>query len=758
MTQRVVNYTYGTGNPVLPDGSVDVRDGIDNLQSLDVLMNAEEDTYNQRNGEVVQTIAGALRSTGFKPGIDDFTTGFTVHPGQRNYAWYDPISKNWYSYLGVIPTSGYVVAPGTNPVGDTNWKPVTDEILRRELEIKTIHTFGGAVSPADSTTALNASNGTPIQIPDGEYLGNPTPFTVMGLVGRVKSTLKQIATTGNFLSFFNCNGGRLSDLTIKSNKQGVSSAAGHQIAIKDGNEFTLENINFGDAEGQGFSILSYPEAQANQSGLIIRSIRGRYNASALHPTSGCVLLALGKTSLIDGVLASQYGQFGAVELKDDAFNNIISNVVSDGCDTAVYLGTETAAAPSRNIITSVMAKDSRRSGVDLQLGSNNLVQGVMADYTNSEATQPHGVSISGNANATDNIYYMGVDGTSPIGGLNQSVYVARFRDTARNNYSSVFTHHTAVGGGINFEVGTQRNFVDIKHPGNRTDLWSTSSFIGDKVTIDSTTNSNVVHCHPLGQYFGSMSGRFEWRMRDLTIPGSTLFSTDTFRFTNTGTVSLVVGGGTNAQLKLFNSDGTYRTLSLATNQTMRIDTGEGTYTQFDADAITPSHANTCALGSSSRPWSGGFTQTAFTVTSDERVKTAPLEITDAMLDAAAEVDWVRYQYLDRVEAKGSDGARWHFGAVAQRYVEAFARHGLDAHRFAFICYDEWDDQHEPVMAFRENAETGEQEEYDTGEVKLVQSAGNRYGIRYEEALALEAALQRRNYQRLLARIEALEVK
>lgn len=35
-------------------------------------------------------------------------------------------------------------------------------------------------------------------------------------------------------------------------------------------------------------------------------------------------------------------------------------------------------------------------------------------------------------------------------------------------------------------------------------------------------------------------------------------------------------------------------------------------------------------------------------------------------------------------------------------------------------------------------------------------AGSRYGIRYEEALALEAALQRRNYQRLLSRVEALE--
>lgn len=35
-------------------------------------------------------------------------------------------------------------------------------------------------------------------------------------------------------------------------------------------------------------------------------------------------------------------------------------------------------------------------------------------------------------------------------------------------------------------------------------------------------------------------------------------------------------------------------------------------------------------------------------------------------------------------------------------------------------------------------------------------AGSRYSIRYEEAFALEAALQRRNYARLLKRIEALE--
>lgn len=161
-------------------------------------------------------------------------------------------------------------------------------------------------------------------------------------------------------------------------------------------------------------------------------------------------------------------------------------------------------------------------------------------------------------------------------------------------------------------------------------------------------------------------------------------------------------------------------------------------------SIRPEDANAGTCGTSGAPWAGGFTQTAFTVTSDEKFKTAPLEITDAILDAAEEVQLVQYKYLDRIEEKGEDGARWHFGAIAQQYVEAFAKHGIDAHRFGFICYDEWDDT--PAVV---NDETGEV-------VAPAIKAGSRYGIRYEEMLVLEAAVQRRKVARLESRIESLE--
>lgn len=119
MTQRVVNYTYGTGNPVLPNGSIDVRDGIDNLQSLDILMNAQEDTYNQRDGEIVQTVAGAIRSIGI-PIIGNFTDGCTVTKSSEGV---QVIGGSVYRWSGSLPK---VVPPLSTPSGTGGISPSGD--------------------------------------------------------------------------------------------------------------------------------------------------------------------------------------------------------------------------------------------------------------------------------------------------------------------------------------------------------------------------------------------------------------------------------------------------------------------------------------------------------------------------------------------------------------------------------------------------------------------------------------------------------
>lgn len=179
------------------------------------------------------------------------------------------------------------------------------------------------------------------------------------------------------------------------------------------------------------------------------------------------------------------------------------------------------------------------------------------------------------------------------------------------------------------------------------------------------------------------------------------------------------------------------------SDTIRWRRGTVTLVEAATNYLAPGTANALQCGVTTRPWSGGFTQTAFTVTSDENHKTPAQDIVDKLLDAWAEVQFVTYQFLERVEIKGPDGARWHFGVVAQRVVEALERHDLDWTQFAFICFDKWDTS--PATYDDDGSLMSEAVE-----------AGEKFGIRYEEALVLEAALQRRNHARIQSRLSAIE--
>jgi len=81
----------------------------------------------------------------------------------------------------------------------------------------------------------------------------------------------------------------------------------------------------------------------------------------------------------------------------------------------------------------------------------------------------------------------------------------------------------------------------------------------------------------------------------------------------------------------------------------------------------------------------------------------------------------KFRYRDAVDRKGSE-ARIHIGVIAQEVAEAFAAEGLDANRYGIICYDEWEEQPEV-------------KDEDGNITQEYRSAGNRYGVRYEELLA-----------------------
>ena len=78
------------------------------------------------------------------------------------------------------------------------------------------------------------------------------------------------------------------------------------------------------------------------------------------------------------------------------------------------------------------------------------------------------------------------------------------------------------------------------------------------------------------------------------------------------------------------------------------------------------------------------------------------------------------------EKAGVDGARWHFGTIAQEVRDSFASEGLNADDFGLFCYDKWD----------------EQEEIQDSDGKIIQEyrpAGELYGLRYDELFALKLA-------------------
>ncbi|MEG0858615.1 MAG: tail fiber domain-containing protein [Pseudomonas sp.] len=149
---------------------------------------------------------------------------------------------------------------------------------------------------------------------------------------------------------------------------------------------------------------------------------------------------------------------------------------------------------------------------------------------------------------------------------------------------------------------------------------------------------------------------------------------------------------------------------------------------FSAARLTPSTDNDKPLGSASLRFSTAFFGTAPAVSSDEGLKQQIKPIDDACLKAWAKVEYVQYKFNDAVEAKG-DGARWHFGLIAQRVKAAFESEGLNAFDYGLLCHDSWKSQEEIL-------------DEEGAVIQHAMNTGERFGIRYEEALALECAYLR----------------
>ena len=176
---------------------------------------------------------------------------------------------------------------------------------------------------------------------------------------------------------------------------------------------------------------------------------------------------------------------------------------------------------------------------------------------------------------------------------------------------------------------------------------------------------------------------------------------------------------------------------------------------YQHSSLYPGEDQGTSLGAPSNRWSNIYSTTGAINTSDERFKTTIFAPDDVLMRAWGKVNFRVFQFKDAVEKKGAD-ARLHVGVIAQQVIEAFASEGLDATRYGLLCYDKWDDEYEDVEVIDEPevvAKDGAVTPAKTHvEHRLVTPAGDRYGIRYEEALALECAYQRWRLAQIEARL------
>jgi hypothetical protein len=167
--------------------------------------------------------------------------------------------------------------------------------------------------------------------------------------------------------------------------------------------------------------------------------------------------------------------------------------------------------------------------------------------------------------------------------------------------------------------------------------------------------------------------------------------------------------------------------------------GATTLAIIDLTGTYPGTDNNRTLGTAANRWSVVYAGSPVINTSDERLKQQVRQLSGQELAVAKRCKSLlkTFKFNDAVEKKG-DKARIHFGVIAQEVVQAFEAEGLNPDDYGLFCYDKWDDKFEPEFVEVEEINNEGQtvkKLQATGQMKLVQAAGDRFGIRYESLLA-----------------------
>lgn len=112
-------------------------------------------------------------------------------------------------------------------------------------------------------------------------------------------------------------------------------------------------------------------------------------------------------------------------------------------------------------------------------------------------------------------------------------------------------------------------------------------------------------------------------------------------------------------------------------------------------ALQPTNNNLLSLGVPSALWTQVHATNGTISTSDERLKTPLVPMTDAEEAAFLEINELpmKWQWLARIAEEG-DAARWHAGPSVQAAIAIMEKHELEAFSYGVFCYDSWPAQTE----------------------------------------------------------------
>jgi hypothetical protein len=259
--------------------------------------------------------------------------------------------------------------------------------------------------------------------------------------------------------------------------------------------------------------------------------------------------------------------------------------------------------------------------------------------------------------------------------------------------------------------------------------------LGQKSINLSTGVSAVIIGEFSGQLHGDLSKATVMRSGQIGTDGKLQPST-AIRAVGASNIGIAVGGQlqfidptTNARLTYMIADG----IRKDANSIFSIGASKSDLVlrRLSTDTVEPGEDNTYNLGTGGIRWKEVFAANGTINTSDAREKQDIVELSDAERRVAVKLKGLvrRFRFKDAVAQKGDD-SRYHVGVIAQDVASAFESEGLDPARYGILCFDKWEDFYQDILDGDGNP---------TGEQELVNPAGDRFGIRYEQLLAFIVA-------------------